>query len=154
MDRLFTLEEARALIPHLRGLIQSANDDLEVILKTLERANQDFDQAESRLDRAGSRDEPNERLRACRAGYELAVENLSVAQKEYMERLDMWLIKIADTGVVLRDLREGLVDFPARKDQLDYLLCWRMNEPDITFWHLASDGFSGRKPLAALAEFF
>ena len=51
-------------------------------------------------------------------------------------------------GIVLRQLDAGLVDFPARGDDgVEYLLCWRIDEPDLAWWHRPEDGFAGRQPL-------
>ena len=49
---------------------------------------------------------------------------------------------------MLRDPSVGLIDFHARgPDGVVYLLCWRLDEPDLAWWHLPEDGFAGRKPL-------
>jgi len=58
------------------------------------------------------------------------------------------LAKLAEHDIVLRDPSVGLVDFHARgADGVVYLLCWRLDEPDLAWWHLPEDGFAGRKPL-------
>ena len=50
--------------------------------------------------------------------------------------------------IVLRHLPSGLVDFPARgEDGVVYLLCYRLDEDDLGWWHLPEDGFAGRQPL-------
>ena len=52
-------------------------------------------------------------------------------------------------GVQVKDLDEGLVDFPARHpEQGDtVLLCWRLGEEKVAHWHGLEEGFAGRKPL-------
>jgi hypothetical protein len=52
-------------------------------------------------------------------------------------------------GVQVKDLDEGLVDFPARHPERDetVLLCWRLGEDEVAFWHGLDEGFAGRKPL-------
>ena len=52
-----------------------------------------------------------------------------------------------DAGVQVKDLDEGLLDFPARRGQEEVLLCWKVGEPEIAFWHGLDEGFAGRKPL-------
>ena len=47
----------------------------------------------------------------------------------------------------MKDLDDGLVDFPARRGGEDVLLCWRLGEDAIEFWHGLDEGFSGRRPL-------
>ena len=50
--------------------------------------------------------------------------------------------------IVLRDPEVGLIDFHARGDDgVVYLLCWRLDEDDLAWWHLPEEGFAGRKPL-------
>jgi hypothetical protein len=51
------------------------------------------------------------------------------------------------TGVQVKDMDEGLVDFPARHAGRDVLLCWKVGEPEVAFWHGLEEGFAGRKPL-------
>jgi hypothetical protein len=51
-------------------------------------------------------------------------------------------------GVQIKDLELGLVDFPARHpEQGTVLLCWRVGEDEIAFWHGLEEGYAGRKPL-------
>ena len=50
-------------------------------------------------------------------------------------------------GVQVKDLDEGLVDFPARHGGRDVLLCWKVGEPEVAHWHGLDEGFAGRKPL-------
>jgi len=58
------------------------------------------------------------------------------------------LDELAENDIVLRDPSVGLIDFHARgPDGVVYLLCWRLDEPDLAWWHLPEDGFAGRKPL-------
>jgi hypothetical protein len=55
--------------------------------------------------------------------------------------------RINDAGVQVKDVDEGLLDFPARRGDEDVLLCWKVGEPEIAFWHGVEEGFAGRKPL-------
>jgi hypothetical protein len=50
-------------------------------------------------------------------------------------------------GVLVKDLDQGLVDFPARNGDDEVLLCWRLGEDEVAFWHALDDGFAGRRPL-------
>jgi hypothetical protein len=47
-------------------------------------------------------------------------------------------------GVQLKDLEVGLVDFPARREGREVLLCWRPGEERVGFWHEVDAGFAGR----------
>ena len=53
-------------------------------------------------------------------------------------------------GIVLRDVRQGLVDFPAHATNgRGYWLCWLVGEPEVAWWHWPEDGFAGRTPLTS-----
>ena len=60
------------------------------------------------------------------------------------------LRRLGEIGCVLRDIRMGLVDFPARAGGMDIFLCWRLGEEAIGYWHGTGEGYAGRKPLARL----
>jgi hypothetical protein len=58
------------------------------------------------------------------------------------------VIELEQEGIVLRDFRTGLVDFPAQAPNgRGYWLCWLSGEPEVAWWHWPEDGFAGRKPL-------
>lgn len=57
-----------------------------------------------------------------------------------------------DREIVLRDIASGLLDFPAMVAGRPVWLCWRSGEPEIGWWHLQSDGFAGRRPIADLGS--
>jgi hypothetical protein len=51
----------------------------------------------------------------------------------------------------VKDLEDGLLDFPARRaDGDEALLCWRLGEDAVAWWHSSDDGFAGRRPLDEL----
>lgn len=52
-------------------------------------------------------------------------------------------------GVQVKDLEQGLLDFPCIIDGKTVLLCWKLGEKEIGYWHTEEDGFAGRKPLDA-----
>jgi hypothetical protein len=64
-----------------------------------------------------------------------------------LARVDELIERIQQWNVILRDISTGLVDFPAFVNGQDAYLCWRLGEPEVSFWHPATDGFSGRTPL-------
>jgi hypothetical protein len=50
-------------------------------------------------------------------------------------------------GVQIKDLDVGLLDFPCRRGAEIVLLCWRLGEDEIGYWHAMDEGYAGRKPL-------
>ena len=66
----------------------------------------------------------------------------------HQERIEAALEELEEHDVILRDPSVGLIDFRALgPDGVEYLLCWRADEPELAFWHLPEEGFAGRKPL-------
>jgi hypothetical protein len=47
----------------------------------------------------------------------------------------------------VKDIDQGLVDFPALRDGRVVFLCWMVDEPEIGYWHEIDDGFRGRRAL-------
>jgi hypothetical protein len=59
------------------------------------------------------------------------------------------VLELEQEGIVLRDYRSGLIDFPAlAPNGRGYWLCWLPAEPEVAWWHWPEDGFAGRTPLS------
>jgi hypothetical protein len=58
--------------------------------------------------------------------------------------------EIHGLGAQVKDADDGLVDFPALREGEEVLLCWRLGEDEIAFWHGLEEGFAGRRPLSEL----
>ena len=56
------------------------------------------------------------------------------------------------TGVSLKGLDQGLLDFPSKRFDEDVWLCWKEGETEIKFWHDMNSGFNGRKPISISDE--
>ena len=56
-------------------------------------------------------------------------------------------IAVVGTATEVKDLDEGLVDFPAQRHGETVLLCWQLGEDEIRYWHTPQEGFAGRRPL-------
>ena len=56
------------------------------------------------------------------------------------------------TGVSLKGIDQGLLDFPSRRFDEDVWLCWKDGETEIKFWHDMNSGFNGRKPITVSDE--
>jgi hypothetical protein len=52
-----------------------------------------------------------------------------------------------DRGIVVRDIEQGLIDFPGLRGGRQIYLCWRLGEDAVNFWHDRDTGFAGRQPL-------
>jgi len=57
------------------------------------------------------------------------------------------LKEIEEIGAQIKDVNSGLVDFPSRLFGREVLLCWRLGEDEVGYWHDLEAGFAGRQPL-------
>ncbi|MDR3708400.1 MAG: DUF2203 domain-containing protein [Capsulimonadaceae bacterium] len=60
------------------------------------------------------------------------------------------IAEIVKLGIVIKDLKKGLVDFPHYLDgdtNHEVYLCFLVSEDAVRFWHEIDAGFSGRTPL-------
>ena len=130
MPRLFTLDEATALLPRLREILAAMQET---------KASVDRVQAElAGLSRAASSD--GHLLVAQMERKRRDVQSLS-------ERLSASLAELNEIGCELKGVEEGLIDFPARREGRTVYLCWKLGEDGIDYWHELDTGFVGRQPL-------
>jgi len=75
------------------------------------------------------------------------VDDLQATIDEEAAEIVRCVAELQELGLLVKDLDEGLVDFPALHDGEEVLLCWHLGEDEVAFWHTLEDGFAGRKPL-------
>lgn len=63
------------------------------------------------------------------------------------ERIVETIAKIQEAGCLVKDIDEGLIDFPSIIEGQEAFLCWKQGEARIEYWHGLEDGFAGRKRL-------
>jgi hypothetical protein len=125
---LFTLDEARALIPWLRPRI------------TAMRAEQRQFQAVLR--------QLNSLTEAMRQnGHATVSSQLERQFQTLTESLNQKLQEIIDEGIEVKDIESGVVDFPSLRDDDIVYLCWHIDEPTVLYWHPLDSGFRGRQRL-------
>jgi hypothetical protein len=132
LPTLFTVESANGLLPRLRPLMEwlaTAYD--EVLCK---------------------REEMDALLAQERAGEsaERSMAQLSRELGRLVARLETRIEEVSSLGVVLKDAREGQVDFPATLQGQPIYLCWQLGEDRVGFWHGSFEGFCPRRPLDQL----
>ena len=66
-----------------------------------------------------------------------------------MDQLDELFDEIETLGCYYKDwnFTVGLVDFPAKMNGKDVMLCWRSDEDHIRYYHDAEAGYAGRRPI-------
>ena len=62
-------------------------------------------------------------------------------------RLDDLVHRVLDTGVQVKDINTGLLDFPAWRQDHAVYLCWKYGEDSIGYWHEIDAGYAGRQPI-------
>ncbi len=134
MSKIFTLSEAQTLLPVVEALVRRAQgagaraDELEREMQLLSQ----------RIFLSGG----------MHVDVSAAARRRAERDKAGQETKDT-LAEIDAIGVQVKDLEQGLLDFPSMMDGKAVLLCWKLGEPAITHWHTEEEGFAGRKPLDA-----
>ena len=132
MPRHFTLDEARALLPVVGRGIRDAV-----------QAKERYQAAETWLHDLSQRIMMQGGMMVDTA----AAEAWKSQREANAQTLRSSMEKLEETGVVVKDLDIGLVDFPTLYRGEEVYLCWRMDEADIDYWHGVHEGFAGRKEI-------
>ena len=76
-------------------------------------------------------------------------ESIALQCEHLTDELNARMKELEDLGCFFKDwnFEVGLVDFPAKIDDEEVLLCWRSDEGEVLWYHGIDDGFSGRRPL-------
>ncbi len=119
----YTRDEVRALLPQVRGWLQRLSElrgDISKLDKKLEKL------MEPGRDLGGP-----------------VVENWvrTVAQIKTV------LFEFVRREIQIKDLKRGLLDFPALMGDKEVFLCWEHGEADVEFWHELDAGYAGRQRL-------
>src|SRR5438093_527218 len=126
--RHFTPEEANEALARVRPLVERMVARRRAHAEALER-----------------QEELEARIRGNGGGIPPAVLAAAAAEVEREARdLAQLVDQIAEHGAEVKDLDEGLIDFPARRGDETVLLCWKLGEDEIRYWHRVEDGFVGR----------
>jgi hypothetical protein len=85
----------------------------------------------------------------------ISLEEYTINKRKLNSSITKFYQSIEDlenTGVSLKGLDEGLLDFPAKRFDEEIWLCWKEGETEIKFWHEKDSGFMGRKPISVSNE--
>ncbi len=75
-------------------------------------------------------------------------QNLNSAITKFYESVE----NLENTGVIVKSIEQGLLDFPSKRFDEEVWLCWKHGETEIKFWHEKDSGFMGRKPIDVTDE--
>ena len=124
--KLFTLEEANALLPAVRDIlrrIQSSRRRLSVYRRQAKLAAEGAEQGGGGMVGGG-------------------------LYAKILTKLTDEIAELESIGVQLKDFDRGLIDFPSLREGRVVLLCWQLGEGDqLEWWHDMDAGFAGRTPL-------
>jgi hypothetical protein len=132
LSKTFTLSEAQTLLPVVEALLLRA----QASATRSEELEQEMQQLVQRIFLTGG----------MHVDVSAAARRRAERDKAVQEAKDS-LAEIDSIGVQVKDLEQGLLDFPSLMDGKLVLLCWKLGEPAITHWHTEEEGFAGRKPL-------
>jgi len=131
-DRTFTLQEAQTLLPVLESLLRTAIDGKKLI----ESVDSELQDLAHRVFLSG--------------GLLVNIVNMArrkAEREKAIQRVKDAIAEIDATGVQVKDLDIGLLDFPCEVEGRTVLLCWKLGEKEIAHWHGVTEGFAGRKPI-------
>lgn len=127
--KYFTAAEANGTLPLVRRIVT----DIATLANDLQERSE-------RLERAGS----------LSAAHQEERKSLEEEFERDKDRLTDYAEELQQLGVVLKDPFTGLVDFPCWLEDREVLLCWRLGEPEVAFWHELDAGFAGRQSIASI----
>lgn len=124
--KLFTVEEANALLPVVQQTLRRIQDSR----KGLSRYGNESKLAAEGAEQGGG---------GTQHGMHYAV---------LLTNFTAEMAQLESMGVQLKDFDRGLIDFPSMREGRVVLLCWQLGEGDeLAWWHDMDAGFAGRTPL-------
>jgi len=119
----YTVEEARALLPQVRGWLA----DIQQLRRQLKQVDERITQMIA-------------------TGADAGGESVT-KQIRLLARLKDVLDEFERREIQIKDVERGLIDFPAIVAGREVFLCWEQDEDDIEFWHDLDTGYAGRERL-------
>ncbi len=119
----YTRDEARTLLPQVRGWLRQLNEHRVQCEKLGRRVEQ-----------------------ALQAGHDAGGDTVNRLVKA-QAAMELVLQEFQKREIQLKDPERGLVDFPALIGGREVFLCWEQDEEDIEFWHDLETGYPGRERL-------
>jgi hypothetical protein len=126
----YTIEEANALLPQVRAVL---------LQLAVEKGRLEGAVASLTAHSGGSAGNGNVAHADAMARSEAEMTEIGGGMRALVEHLE-------SLGIELRDLDQGLVDFPGERDGQPVWLCWVLAEPEVGHWHPIDEGFASRRP--------
>ena len=122
-DQFYSVEQANALVPKLKPLLERIRATQEALAK---------DKTVAAV-----------KEKAAHNGGGLPGRHLS----EWTKALEADLRQLQEWGIVLRDPSIGLIDFLHQREGETVFLCWKLGEARVEWWHPVDTGIAGRQRL-------
>lgn len=135
VKRVFTVEEANQRLPLVKAIVQ---DIVELFRDVQQRRERLVSVKQFRAEGTSSSRFHSEET-----------EQVEAELSRDEEKLAEFVRELHELGVEFKDPVLGLVDFPSRMDGRIVHLCWKLDEPEVQFWHELDAGFAGRQLLLA-----
>lgn len=123
-EKHFSVDEANELLPHVASV---------------------FEKIHSIREELGEKKDELEKLHRALPGNGGSHTSAEFVNKS--EIIAQLLTGLQEKGIQVKDIDIGLVDFPHIREGKEVLLCWKLGEKSIGFWHDIESGFRGRQPL-------
>lgn len=130
----FTVEGANRTLPLVSRIVADVvarHQELELLRRTAKTAQHDEHGASTR---------------------QADAQDLETQASLIVNGLNDLIAELERIGCDLKDLQSGMVDFPARRNGQEILLCWQPGEPEIRYWHEPHAGYAGRRPIDQACE--
>ena len=133
MARSFTLEQANRMLPLVRRIVQ----DIVSHYEQWQQVVGEFEVATGKMRDVEASDR---------------AEAMQIEAQRIAEEIQHFIEELEALGVQFKGFDLGLVDFPSEMDGRPVLLCWKLNEPEIAYWHEVDGGYAGRQPLVPMFQ--
>jgi hypothetical protein len=133
--KIYSVEEANAVLPRLRSIAARQCLRVAAIEAAIEQLRGQLDAAPADL--------------YIRDGDTSAVIALKTRLRRLIAALRDGWDAVERDGVVVTDVRAGVVDFYTRRGGCLACLCWCYGEPTVSYWHPPGAEFDARRPLEA-----
>lgn len=119
--------------------LEQANEMLPLVIKKF----QDIVDMKNEVVRIQSDLENNPKYMETFKDYIIKKQELNSAITNFYKSIE----ELEATGVSIKSIDQGLLDFPSLMFNEEIWLCWKEGETEIKFWHGKDEGFNGRKPI-------
>ena len=123
-QKYFTAADANAALPLVRRIVEDIVEQYRLVMQYDEKC-QNMNLSEQHRAQA------------------------ETARIQATDKLNTLAGELSDIGCELKDWECGLVDFPARLNDREVYLCWKLGEEQITEWHDIHAGFAARERITA-----